>query len=78
MKLELVGKNNQEVKSVELEKFIENVRPDSFYYFNKETSYKTIMDLIDRLKDEKNFSVYFREVKYGLEENDYMYEMHII
>jgi hypothetical protein len=28
--------------------------------------------------EEKEFSVYLREVKYGLDEGDYMYEVHIL
>jgi len=78
MELKLVGSNNEDIKTMDLEKFLDECKSDSFYYFNRDTSYKNLMDLIDKLKDEKGFSVYFREVKYGLDENDYMYEMHIL
>ena len=76
MELKLVTSENK-IKTLDMEKFLENVKKDNFYYFHRETSYKDIQDLIDEL--EKNgFSVYFREVKYSLEENGYMYEMHIL
>jgi hypothetical protein len=78
MELKLVGSNNNNIKTTELEKFLNECKTDSFYYFHRDTSYKNLMDLIDKLKEEKGFSVYFREVKYGLDENDYMYEMHTL
>ncbi len=78
MELKLVGSNNSDIKTMKLDKFVNDCKGDTFYYFHRDTSYKNLMDLIDVLKEEKNFSVYFREVKYGLDENDYMYEMHIL
>ena len=76
MELKLVTTDNK-IKTMDMEKFIENIKRDSFYYFHRETSYKDIQDLIDEL-EKRGYSVYFREVKYSLEENGYMYEMHIL
>jgi len=76
MELKLVTTDNK-IKTMDMEKFLENVKKDSFYYFHRETSYKDIQDLIDEL-EKRGYSVYFREVKYSLEENGYMYEMHIL
>jgi hypothetical protein len=76
MELKLVTSENK-IKTLDMEKFLENVKKDNFYYFHRETSYKDIQDLIDEL-EKRGFSVYFREVKYSLEENGYMYEMHIL
>jgi len=76
MELKLVTSENK-TKSISLEKFLEKVKKDSFFYFDKETSYKDLQDLIDLLEKEGH-SVYFREVKYTLEDDGYMYEMHII
>jgi len=76
MELKLVTTDNK-IKVIDMEKFLEKVQKDSFYYFDKETSYKDLQDLIDEL-EKKGYSVYFREVKYSLEENGYMYEMHIL
>jgi len=76
MELKLVTSENK-IKTLDMEKFLENIKKDNFYYFHRETSYKDIQDLIDEL-EKRGFSVYFREVKYSLEENGYMYEMHIL
>mgnify|MGYP000031155156 CR=1 FL=1 len=76
MELKLVTTDNK-IKSMEMDKFLEKIEKDSFYYFDRETSYKTIQDLIDEL-EKKDYSIYFREVKYGLEEDAYMYEIHIL
>ena len=38
---------------------------------------KDLKDLIDKLEND-GYSVYFREVKFGLDEGAYMYELHII
>jgi hypothetical protein len=76
MELKLVTTDNK-TKTIDLEKFLSKVKSDSFFYFSKETSYKDLQDLIDLL-EKKGYSVYFREVKYSLEEDGYMYEMHIL
>jgi hypothetical protein len=76
MTLKLI-ENEHKTKEVNMEDFLKSVKSNSFYYFHKDTSYKNLKDLIDKLS-EKGFSVYFREVKYGLDEGAYMYEMHIL
>jgi len=76
MELKLVTIDNK-IKTIDMETFLEKVKRDSFYYFHRETSYKDIQDLIDAI-EKKDYSVYFREVKYSLEDNGYMYEMHIL
>ncbi len=76
MELKLLTEENK-VKNIDLDKFLEKIQSDSFYYFSNETSYKDLQDLLDILK-EKGYSVYFREVKYTLENDGYVYELHII
>jgi len=76
MELKLVSTDNK-TKTIDLEKFLTKVKKDSFFYFAKETSYKDLQDLIETL-EKKGYSVYFREVKYTLEDDGYMYEMHIL
>jgi len=49
----------------------------AIYYFDNETPHKDLVDLVEKL-EEKDHSVYLEEVKYGLDENDYIYEMHIL
>lgn len=76
MELKLLTEENK-VKNIDLDKFLEKIKSDSFYYFSNETSYKDLQDLLDVL-NEKGYSVYFREVKYTLENDGYVYELHII
>jgi len=75
MTLKLIA-NEHKTKEISMEDFLNSVKSNSFYYFHKDTSYKNLKDLIDKLSEE--YTVYFREVKYGLDEGSYMYEMHII
>jgi len=76
MKLKLIGPENEIIEKTYTE-FVKEIKPNSFFYFHKDTSYKNLKDLIDKLEKESH-SVYFREVKYALDEGSYMYELHII
>ena len=76
MELKLVTTDNN-IKTIDMEKFLTKVEHDSFFYFHRDTSYKDLQDLIDEI-EKLGYSVYFREVKYSLEDNGYMYEMHIL
>jgi hypothetical protein len=76
MELKLVTTDNK-IKTINLESFLSKIKKDSFFYFSKDTSYKDLQNLIDLLEKE-GYSVYFREVKYTLEDDGYMYEMHIL
>jgi len=58
MELKLVTTDNK-IKTIDAEKFLEKIQNDSFYYFSKETSYKDLQDLIDKL-EELGYHVYFR------------------
>ena len=49
----------------------------SFFYFDKENTHKQMLALVQNF-EKKGFSVYHRPVKYGLDESDYMYEVHIL
>ena len=76
MKLKLIAHDNQIIEKTYTE-FVKDIKPNSFFYFHKDTSYKNLKDLIDKLEKD-GYSVYFREVKYALDEGSYMYELHII
>jgi len=76
MKLKLLNAKNEIIEKG-FEEFLKDIKHNSFFYFHRDTSYKNLKDLIDKLEEE-GYSVYFREVKYGLEDNAYMYELHII
>lgn len=66
-------------KAISMDKIEDNVAKDGqkIFYFDKENSHKDLVSLVEYF-EEKDFSVYFREVKYGLDEGDYMYEVHIL
>ncbi len=76
MKLKLVSSSNNIIEK-NYKDFLKKIKPNSFFYFHKNTSYKDLKNLINKL-EKQGYSVYFREVKYGLDESSYMYELHII
>ena len=64
-------------KSIELTKIEEDLEKKSIFYFDKENSHKELKMLIEYF-EEKEFSVYMREVKFGLNEDEFIYEVHIV
>ncbi len=46
-------------------------------YFDRDNSHKDLLELQDHYEGEGK-SFYMREVKYGLSDNEYMYEVHIL
>ena len=66
-------------KSVKLEELEEQVQKSGqkIFYFDRENSHKQLIALVEFF-EEKGLSVYHRTVRYGLNENDYMYEVHIL
>ncbi|MDR1976039.1 MAG: hypothetical protein LBQ18_03510 [Campylobacteraceae bacterium] len=70
---------SEKPKTIQLEKIQEAIEKDGgqIFYFDKENSHKDLVKLVEYFED-KDFSVYLRQVKYGLNEQDYMYEVHIL
>ena len=64
-------------KTIEVKNIEEELADKSIFYFDKDNSHKDLKELIEYFES-KGFSVYMREVKYGLDENEYIYEVHII
>ena len=66
-------------KKVQLDKIKEELQKDGekIFYFDGDNSHKDMMSLVDSLEDE-GYNVYFREVKYGLADDEYMYEVHAL
>ena len=64
-------------KTIELKKLEEDLATKSIFYFDKDNTHKEMIELIEYF-EEKGFSVYMREVKYGLDDNEYIYEVHIV
>ncbi len=49
----------------------------SIFYFDRENEYKDMKALIEYFED-RECSIYMREVKYGLNDDEFIYEVHII
>lgn len=66
-------------KTIKLEKLEGIVKEEGqkIFYFDKENSHKDLVALVEHFEG-MDLSVYFREAKYGLDEDDYMYEVHIL
>jgi hypothetical protein len=70
---------NEKPKKVKIEKIIEELKElgQKIFYFDKDNSHKDMMSLVDTLEGE-GYNVYFREVRYGLADDEYMYEVHAL
>ena len=66
-------------KSVKIEDLQAQVEKSGqkIFYLDRENSQKDLAALVDFF-DTKGFTVYQRIVRYGLNENEYMYEVHIL
>jgi len=70
----------QKPKKMQLDKVKEELKKSSnaeLLYFDRDNSHKDMMALVDAL-EEDDYNVYFREVKYGLADDEYMYEVHAL
>lgn len=70
---------NAQPKKIELSKIEEMVKKQSslILYFDRENSHKDLLALQEHFENEGK-SVYMREVRYGLADNEYMYEIHFL
>ena len=70
---------NEKPKTITLAKIEDAVKKEGqkFFYFDKENSHKQLISLVEYF-EKKGLSVYYRTIKYGLDEADYMYEVHIL
>ena len=66
-------------KSVKLEELEEQVQKSGqkIFYFDRENSHTDLIALVEFFEN-KGLSVYHRSVRYGLNENESMYEVHIL
>ncbi|MDD2651784.1 MAG: HP0268 family nuclease [Sulfurimonas sp.] len=66
-------------KKAELAKIEAAVEKDEsvIFYFDRENSHKDLLELQDYF-EAKGKSFYMTEVRYGLSDNEYMYQVHII
>ncbi len=80
MELKIARKElNETPKTIQLDELVENVKKDGqkILYFDRENSHKTMIEFVEYFEN-LGYSVYFRDVKYGLDEGNYMYEVHIL
>jgi len=70
---------NAKPKAIGVEKIEKELEKDGqkIFYFDRENSHKDLMEMVEYF-EEKGYSVYFREIRFGLDENDYLYEVHIL
>ncbi|SFP30694.1 HP0268 family nuclease [Hydrogenimonas thermophila] len=70
---------NAKPKTISLEKIEKEIEKEGqkIFYFDRENSHKDLMEMVEYFES-KGLSVYFKEVRYGLDENDYLYEAHIL
>jgi hypothetical protein len=70
---------NEKPKIIELDKIKEIIEKEGgqIFYFSKDNPHKNLVKLVEHFEEE-NYSVYLREVRFGLSEGDYMYEVHIL
>ncbi len=66
-------------KKIKLEKIEEILQNEGqkIFYFDKSNSHKDLVALVEHFEN-LEYSVYLREVKYTLDEEDYLYEVHIL
>jgi len=66
-------------KKVKLEKLMEILaeKGENIFYFDRENSHKIIMEVVEKIEAE-GYNVHFREVRYGLADEEYIYEVHAL
>jgi hypothetical protein len=66
-------------KKVKFDKLLASLENETekMFYFDRENSHKVIMEVVDKIES-KGYSVHFREVRYGLADEEYIYEVHAL
>jgi hypothetical protein len=80
MDLKLVRTDlNAKPKKIDLEKIEATTQKKEsvIFYFDRDNSHKDLLALQDHFEAQGK-SFYMSEVKYGLADNDYMYQVHIM
>ncbi len=66
-------------KKIQLEKVQEELKElgEKIFYFDRDNSHKDMMALVNALEND-GLNVNFREIRYGLGDEEYMYEVHAL
>jgi len=64
-------------KLIDISKIEEDLEKKSIFYFDKDNSHKELKALIEYFEG-REYSVYMREVKFGLNDDEFIYEVHIV
>jgi len=70
---------SEKPKKIQLDKVQEELKElgEKIFYFDRDNSHKDMMALVDALED-AGLNVNFREIRYGLSDEEYMYEVHAL
>jgi hypothetical protein len=78
MKLKLARASiSTKPKLIDISRIEEDLEKKSIFYFDKDNSHKELKALIEYFED-RDYSVYMREVRFGLNEDEFIYEVHIV
>lgn len=70
---------NEKPKKINFDKLLESLTKNDgeIFYFDRDNSHKDMMAIVDKF-EECGYNVHFREVRYGLSDDEYMYELHAL
>ena len=66
-------------KKVKLDKLLSTLeeKAEDIFYFDRDNSHKVIMEVVEKIESD-GYNVHFREVRYGLADDEYIYEVHAL
>jgi len=68
---------NSKQKKLTLEQIESNLKKQQFFYLSKDNKHKDLIALQEHF-EEKGYNLYMKEIKFGLGDLDYIYEIHIV
>ena len=70
---------SQKPATISVKKMLDQIKnkEQEIFYFDKANSHKDIIAAVQKFEEE-GYTVYFREVRYGLSEDEYMYQAHVL
>lgn len=69
--------SGSKTKKMTLEQIEAALKKQEFFYLSRENEHKNLIALQEYF-EQKGHNVYIKEIKYGLGELDYVYEVHIL